>query len=114
VVVPSGVTLGGLAIVWSPTGDRIAFDAGPTSSPANEIRMVDVLTGRVTSLATAPGTDSVHVIAFSPEGDRLLFSRLDANYSGTSLWSVRADGSDTQLLVTGTGWGDWQTLPAGP
>ncbi len=31
-----------------------------------------------------------------------------------SLWSVRADGSDAQLLVTGTGSGDWQFLPADP
>ena len=69
-LVPTGVPFGGLALVWSPTGDRIAFDAGPASSPANEIRMVDVLTGRVTSLATAPGTESVNVITFSPEGDR--------------------------------------------
>ena len=76
--------------------------------------MVDVLTGRETSLAAAPGLDSVHVIAFSPEGDRILFSRLDANYSATSLWSVRVDGSDVQLLVPGTDWGDWQPLPAGP
>ena len=50
-------------------------------------------------------------ITFSPGGDRILFSRTDAK-SVTSLWSIRTDGSDAQLLVTGTGWGDWQSLPA--
>ena len=100
--------------MWSPTGDRIAFDAGPVPSGRTSSRMVDVASGTVTSLATRRGTEPLHVIRFSPDGDRILFSRTDANYAGTSLWSVRADGSDSQLLVTGTGWGDWQSLPAGP
>ena len=103
--------------VWSPTGDRIAFDGGPL--PAQELGVVDVASGTVTSVAntfgTDPlhGTDSLHVIRFSPAGDRILFSRWDAN-NVTSLWSVRADGSDAHLLETGTNWGDWQPLPAGP
>ena len=116
VLIPTGVTAGGLSVAWSPTGDRIAFDAGPMLSAPNELRVVDVASGTVTSLASARGTDSLDVIKFSPEGDRILFEITSGTTVGaTSLWSVSADGSDAQLLVTGTGWGDfdWQTLPAG-
>ena len=107
--------------VVSPTGDRVAFTWSPalydqTSDPSlsiYELRVVDVASGTVTTLARASGADHLGGIRFSPGGDRILFSRSDANYVGTSLWSVHADGSDAQLLVTGTGWGDWQWQPAG-
>lgn len=106
----------GLSLVWSPTGDRIAFDSGRYSEP-KELRVVDVASGAVTSLASAPGTYSLRVIKFSPEGDRVLYEVSSGTTVGpTSGWSVRADGSDAQLLVAGTGWGDfdWQAVPAGP
>jgi len=111
VLVPIG-GWGGAA--WSPTGDRIAFNAptgGETTSmgPATELRVVDVATGTVTSLTAGGATDQV--IKFSPDGDRILFSRTNTN-NVSSLWSINADGSDPQLLVTGTGWGDWQPLSA--
>ena len=67
--------------------------------------MVDVASGTVTLLVSASGTGMVQLIGFSPDGDLILFSRTDAN-NASSLWSVRADGSDPQLLVSGTGWGD--------
>jgi Tol biopolymer transport system component len=106
VLVPTGVASGG---VWSPTGDRIAFDAGPSLSSADEIRIIDIASGKLTSLVSARGTGLLHVIRFSPDGHRILFARLDANsVVGTSLWSVNTDGSGARLLVTGTGWGDWQ------
>jgi len=107
--------------VVSPTGDRVAFIWSPafydsSADPAaetNELRMLDVASGAVTTLATGSGTDQLGVIGFSPRGDQILFSRFDANSVGTSLWSVHTDGSHSQLLVTGTGWGDWQRLPDG-
>jgi Tol biopolymer transport system component len=95
--------------VWSPTGDRIAF----TSGRANELRVLDVATGTVKLLAE---TEALSVIDFSPEGDRILFSRTEDGVS--SLWSVNTDGSDRQRLVAGlfagdgTAWGDW--LSPGP
>ena len=113
VLVPQGGWDGNVA--WSPTGDRIAFSAptgGETTSmgPATELRVVDVATGTVTSL-TAGGATYQNVIKFSPDGNRILFSRTNTN-NVSSLWSINADGSDPQLLVTGTGTGDWQPLSA--
>ena len=106
--------------VLSPTGDQVAFIWSPalydqTSDPSlntYELRVVDVASGTVTTLASASGALPLAPIRFSPEGDRILFSRTEPN-NATSLWSVKADGSDAQLLVTGTGWGDWQWQPPG-
>ena len=110
VLVPDGVA----NPVWSPTGDRIAFDVrrmGVTYSlPSTEVRMVDVASGTVTSVARLGGTDELSVIGFSSDGDRILFSRTDGGVS--SLWSVRTDGSGPHLLVKGADWGEWQ--PFGP
>lgn len=102
--------------LWSPTGDRIAFSwtddphdelSGPYT---HELRVLDVTSGTVTTLASDRGTDPLDGIAFSPEGDRILFSRQDVE----GLWIVNADGSDARLLVARTSWGDWQRQPAGP
>ena len=103
--------------VWSPTGDRIIFsgctflpDTGPICG-TNGFLMVDIATGVVASLALPSGPYDFSVIRFAPEGDRILLSGSDPNSGATSLWSMRADGSDLQLLVTGTDWGDWQPVP---
>jgi Tol biopolymer transport system component len=121
VLIPRVVTS---APVWSPTGDRIAFtwsaddsgydQAGNAKPRTYELRVVDVASGTLTSLVSTGGIGFIKVIRFSPEGDRILFSTLDANGSGTSLSSVRADSPGIQRLVTGTGWGDWQSLLPGP
>ena len=97
--------------VWSPTGDRIAFSVAKAGSgrnplPPPEIRIVDVASGTVTSVLVASSGYDVNVIGFSPDGGRILFSEMDAGGT-SSLWSVRTDGSDAQLLVQGSG-GGWQ------
>lgn len=107
--------------IWSPTADRVAFiwsdgfmfDQSVDPFPrTDELRVVDVASGAMTTLAHSRGLYSFDVIAFSPEGDRILFARRDAD-DAMSLWSVRADGSDARLLVEGTNWGDWQAAPNG-
>jgi TolB protein len=93
--------------VWSPSGDRIAFIA-ETGEFVSELRVIDLATGTVTSLAGMGGSDWISVIEFSPTGDQILFSRTEDRSLGvSSLWSVRADGSHARRLVTGTAWGDW-------
>lgn len=110
VLIAEGVAWGSeVSLVWSPTGDRIAFHGGALDGPTGEILVVDVAGGSVSSLASARAGEFLYVLAFSRDGDRILFARRDAtNYNEASLWSVNADGSDPRLLVTGTGWGDWQ------
>ena len=102
------------SIAWSPSGDRIAFSTGPPvgtyPSVANELYVVDVASG--TTLPVAKGRfGSPSVRGFSPAGDRILYSSTNAHRM-TSLWSVGVDGSDPQLLVKGTDWGEWQPVGA--
>jgi Tol biopolymer transport system component len=52
-------------------------------------------------------SDYLSPIDFSPEGDRILFSRSDDRGGRGSLWSINSDGSDLRRLVAGTAWGDW-------
>jgi Tol biopolymer transport system component len=103
---------------WSPTGDRIAFIAsgdqtGLSGTGTSDLRIVEVASGNATRLARVSGDGPSYLLRFSPDGGRILIWQADTN-DVPSLWSVNADGSDARRLVTGTDWGDWQTLPAGP
>ena len=97
---------------WSPTGDRIAYNwtaARPVEDGlSNEIRVIDVTSGAVTTVARGKA-QGFHVIGFSPESDRILFTRPEDD----AIWSAEADGSGTQLLVSGVDWADWQPVQAG-
>jgi hypothetical protein len=107
-------------LVWSPTGDRIAFaggvrfekDGARVEDPT-AVRVVDVASGSATLVAAGIDEGS-RVLAFSPEGDRIMFSRDDADGQAWSLWSVDADGSDPRLLVSRTEAADWQPVRADP
>jgi WD40 repeat protein len=89
---------------WSPSGDRVAFVHDGT-----ELRVRDVTTGTETSLLNASGSERLQVIEFSPDGDRILFSRAEDPGSGVgSLWSINADGSEPRRLVARIEWADWR------
>jgi Tol biopolymer transport system component len=98
---------------WSPTGDRIAFVGGRIEQ---ELRVIDVASKAETTLVRAGGGERLAVIAFAPEGDRILFWRDDDLRGTSSLWSVGPSGSDLRMLIGGVDWrsGDWQSLPADP
>jgi dipeptidyl aminopeptidase/acylaminoacyl peptidase len=95
---------------WSPTGDRIAFTTsvrGPAWWSA-ELRVVDVATGSATLLLEGKRGTSLEVIGFSPQGDRIHFSRQEDRGKGErSLWSIGVDGSNPRLVVAGTLVGEW-------
>jgi Tol biopolymer transport system component len=101
--------------LWSPGDDRIAFTwsrdrvGGAPGPTTNDLRVVDLASGRQTTLTTGP---LVEPLAWSPEGDRLLFRRTD-ELGISSLWSINADGSNVRLLVDGATNGDWQWLSGG-
>jgi hypothetical protein len=101
--------------IWSPSGDRVAFHWSPfpESGPSaySELRLLNVSSGEVTQLTTTTDFIQIRPIAFSPAGDRILYATHDISSLRTGLWSINADGSDEQLLVQGTGWGDWRPSP---
>ena len=100
------------SLVWSPTGDRIAFisqtsgESEETGRRATELAVLDMASGSVVPLADLGGANGLKFIKFSPQGDEILFTRMEAREP--SLWSVHVDGSDPHRLVAGTSWGDWQ------
>lgn len=90
---------------WSPSGDRIAFSL----HDGTELRVRDVATGTEASLVNTGESERLQVIEFSPDGDRILFSRTeDMDSVVSSLWSINADGSDLRRLVTRIEWADWR------
>ena len=95
-------------VLWSPTGDRIAFQSFDSSAG-----IADVATGTTISLRLPGGEAPVDVIRFSPEGDRILLRGSEAADGRSSLWSVQANGSGARELVGATDGGDWQWLPPG-
>jgi Tol biopolymer transport system component len=90
------------SLTWSPTGDRIAF-----TTRKGQLRLLNVPTGTVTFLTEIGKSDYLSPIDFSPEGDRILFSRSDDRGGRGSLWSINSDGSALRRVVAGTVWGDW-------
>jgi Tol biopolymer transport system component len=86
---------------WSPNGDLVAFEA----KSGTRLLVRNVATGADTLLVDVKRSENVQVIEFSPDGNRLLFTRSDAG-DATSLWSIGADGSDLRLLVDGIEWAD--------
>ncbi len=101
-------------IVWSPLGDHVAFtwmtSTLDDSPVASELRVLDISSGDETTIAAAIATEPGigGPLAYSPGGDRILFSK-DVD-GAMGLWSITAEGSDAHLLVTGSDWGDWQPL----
>jgi Tol biopolymer transport system component len=81
-------------VTWSPIGDLVAFVPDET-----ELLVRDVATGADTSLVDVTQSEILSVIEFSPDGDRILFARWDADTSRSSLWSIGTDGSDLRRLV---------------
>ena len=101
---------------WSPAGGQIAFVNQPggessDGSHVNELTLVDVVSGTLVPLADMGGGlhEYSSKITFSPEGDQILFTRIDAT-GAKSLWTIKTDGSDLRRLVDGSEWGEWQTL----
>ena len=99
--------------VWSPAGDRIAFDT-PNVNVASDwrrsdtrLRVVDVASGTVTTLTDAGSQD--RAISFSAGGESIVFSRTRSS-GVSSLWSIGADGSNAHRLVAGTFQGGWQPV----
>ena len=72
--------------------------------------MIERSGSALTRLLTVERGTSLGIIGFSPQGDRILFSR-DEDYQGEGprreLWSVGVDGSNDRLVVAGTIDGDW-------
>ena len=73
---------------WSPVDDRIAYLRGPNISVAN----LDGSNGRVVAA-------DANEAAWSPDGKRIAFIRLNANQS-QAIWIVNDDGTNEQSVTS--------------
>jgi hypothetical protein len=105
------------SVLWSPAGDRIAYvevrdfvASDPYSQPKTHIlRIVDPETGQVATLATAPESNFLAPIVFSPDGARVLYSH--SGEEDQALWIANTDGSGAHKIVDDADSGGWISLP---
>jgi hypothetical protein len=95
-------------VMWSPTEDRVAYVAlCRRPGEGDALRLVDLETGAVRTLATASGTSAItHLIGFSPDGTLVLFGQSDQS-DHLSLWDAQTDGMGTHKVLDGAleaGW----------
>ena len=76
---------------WAPTGSRIAY----LNTVSNTIWVVDVDAGGAPTQVTPP-TGADGAMAWSPDGQKLLFGSSRAGLSYSQLFIVNADGSGLQ------------------
>jgi WD40 repeat protein len=86
---------------WSPNGELVAFEGDRGTA----LVVRDVATESDTVLVDVRRPEYLHVIEFSPDGDRIIFQRYDGGDS-SSLWTIGVDGSDLRRLVNGIEWAD--------
>lgn len=80
---------------WSPDGQRVAYTADGST-----IEAVDVSSGAVEKLLTAPEGATVHAPAFSPDGRRIAYVRIDGPWARLMLDDEElTDGEDVFPLA---------------
>jgi TolB protein len=88
----------GSDLVWSPTGDSIAFRSNPGGN--GEIVILDLATGELNNFTNHPATDFEP--AWSPDGAHIAFT---SNRTGSGeIYVMDVNGGNTRQLTTGGGW----------
>ncbi len=89
---------------WSPDGRWIAFSACGTRGVPIQILRLEVDSGRIEPLSHPPlGTGGDYLPAFSADGHRVAFVRLDRARQH-DLLVLPVAGGDARRLVSGRGW----------
>jgi dipeptidyl aminopeptidase/acylaminoacyl peptidase len=92
-------------IAWSPDGGKLAFNA-VIDGESGDLYVYDLQLETLTRLSDGP-TETVFPI-WSPDGQRIIHGAVDrlyadksgAGYDYSGAWSVRVDGSGSQLLYS--------------
>jgi Tol biopolymer transport system component len=72
-VTDAGAAIHGIGPVWSPTGERIAYQRQLGCCELHEVVLVSVADGTETVVDTPPGWRPFHV-TWSPDGTTLLYT----------------------------------------
>jgi TolB protein len=101
---------------WSPDGEQIAFASDRRNgAERREIYVMDADGSHVRRVSTLPeAAFSDQAPRFSPNGNRLVFTRYITEPAPSALFTVRLDGSGLrQLTPWGNGAGDADFSPGG-
>jgi Tol biopolymer transport system component len=98
--------------VWSADGDRLAFvrEELPGDDLRTTIEIADNDGANVRIVETALANKTTEVLetpAWSPDGNRLLYTRMKLNYDVRIVHSMALDGSDDRVLVPDGGAAEW-------
>ena len=88
---------------WSPGGGSVAVSCNRYGS--YDVYLVEVQTGRAVRLTDGP-LYAVNPV-FTPDGERVLYVRLDDKWEDHEVISVAPDGSDRQVVVSDTDFFDY-------
>ena len=89
---------------WSPVSEKIVITSYPDGFVAENINLLDVQTGKQRRL-----TNSIHPVAYprwSPNGSQIAYLSTktpEPPLPTSSIWRVKADGTDPEALVTDDG-----------
>jgi TolB protein len=98
---------------WSPDASRVIFEGAKGAGfddPEGDchLGLVDVGSGDVSYLLEEVGCAFSYMTPrFSPDGERILFKRIDESTGRSALYTVAADGTDLQQLTDGGARADW-------
>ena len=73
-------------ITWAPDGSRIALTTFDTKTSVNQLQLVDVQTGQVSTVATSKG--AIGPPRWSPDGSRIVFDASDGTLNQIFVYKI--------------------------
>lgn len=106
-------------ITWSPDSTKIAFITGYNTSMVCKLHIWDIETGQISDIVADNATWVWHILDWSPDGQKILFTAFDnnahvtGNYSDTIVYSINIDGTNLQSINVKDFLGPYRWTPNG-